>query len=220
MAARRERQQTIKIEQPCLLLVEGRDDFWFFQRIIERRGSEDIQVVQFYGRDRLGDFLTNVLVPRLRSSDTVKVIGVVRDADEFYDRAFQSVGDSLRLAGLPVPSAPLTYAEGMLDDVTIGVVAYVMPDNASQGELETLCLEAVREAAAMPCVSSFFECLDSIGHVPGKVDKARLGAFLSANPDDPNLRIGEAVAAGVIPWDSPAFASIHQFLDMLTSVDC
>ncbi len=220
MVAQHERQQTIKIEQPRLLLVEGTDDYWFFQRIIERRKDEDVQVISFGGKDKLGDFLTNILVPRIRSSDLVKDIGVTRDADEDYSRAFQSVGDSLRIAGLPVPSEPLIFAEGTLDDAAIRVAAYIMPDNASPGELETLCLEAVREAAAMPCVDRFFECLESISHVPGKEYKARLGAFLSSViTNDPNLRIGEAVASGVIPWDSPAFSIVHQFLDMLTEVN-
>jgi hypothetical protein len=219
MVARRERQPTIEIEQPCLLLVEGLDDDLFFQRVIERRGSEGIQIIRFCGKDNLGNFLTNVLVPRIKSSDVVKVIGVTRDADDDYSRAFQSVGGSLSIASLPVPSAPLIFAEGTLDDAAIRVAAYIMPDNASPGELETLCLEAVHEVAAMPCVDGFFACLESIGHIPAKIDKARLGAFLSSNINDPNLRIGQAIRAGAIPWDSPAFAGIHQFLDMLTAVD-
>ena len=219
MTAQRESQHTLKITQPVLLLVEGPDDDHFFQRIIERRENQGIQVVPYGGKDNLGNFLVNVLVPRLRSSDVVKAIGVTRDADCYYNRAFQSIDDSLRLAGLPSPTSPLTYAEGMLDDDPIRVAAYVMPDNASPGDLETLCLNAVSEAPAIPCVNRYFDCLQSIGHVPRQESKARLRAFLSANPDNPNLLIGQAVAADVIPWNSPVFAGINQFLDMLTSVN-
>ena len=219
MTSRRERQQTIKIIQPRLLLVEGRDDEIFFLRIIERREIEGIQVIPFYGKDNLGSFLTNVLVPGMNSSDGVKAIGVTRDADKDYTRAFQSVGDSLRYAGLPVPSGPLSFAEGTLEDATIQIAAYILPDNSSPGELETLCLEAVRGAPSMPCVDHFFECLASINHVPAKEDKARLGAFLSTEKDDPNLRIGQAILAGAIPWDSPVFGGIHQMLDLLASVN-
>lgn len=219
MPTRQEGPQSIHLEHPRLLLVEGTDDYWFFRRIIERRQSAGIQIIEFGGKDSLGEFLTNVLVPSVRATDIVRIIGIVRDADDFYDRAFQSVGDSVRRAGLPVPSAPLTYANGVLEHAAIQVAAYIMPDNNSPGELETLCLEAVRGAETMPCVEGFFECLDAIDNVPSKEDKARLGAFLSAYRDDPNLRIGEALSAGVIPWNSPAFDGVHQFLDMLDAAN-
>lgn len=221
MAAQRETRQKFRIEQPSLLLVEGPDDYWFFQRIIERRKregreSEGIQIAP-YGGDNFGNFLRDALVPQLISSDIVKTIGVTRDADEDYARAFQSIGDSLRRVGLPSPLLPLTLETGTFDGDAIQVVAYVMPDNASPGELETLCLQAVRDSAVIPCVDRFHECLISIGHVSDDAYKTRLGAFLSANPDKPNLLIGQAIEANVIPWNSPAFEGIHQLLDMLAS---
>ena len=213
------REQTIVIEQPRLLLVEGRDEYWFFRRIMESRKVEGIQIVEFQGKDSLGNFLANILVPAISPPDTVEAIGVVRDADESYARAFQSIGDSLRISELPVPSGPLTYAEGMLYDSAIRVAAYVMLDNASPGDLETLCLNAVSQSPAMPCVDRYFSCLREIDRLPRQESKARLRAFLSANTENPNLLIGQAIAAGVIPWDSAAFAGIHQLLDMLASVD-
>ena len=215
MAMRQEGSQVIHLERPSLLLVEGTDDYWFFRRIIERRKSDGIQIIEFGGKDTLGEFLTNILVPRVRATDIVRIIGIVRDADDFYDRAYQSVGDSLKRAGLPVPQGPLTYANGILDDATIRTAAYIMPDNSSPGDLETLCLQAVRDAPAIPCVDGYFDCLESIGHVPLQESKARLQAFLAANPDNPTLRIGEAIAAGVIPWEGPAFNDVRKFLDML-----
>lgn len=220
MVSWRERRQTLRIEQPNLLLVEGRDDFWFFQQMLSKRGIEGIQVVEYGGKDGLGEFLVDPLVKGLISSSVVvRTIGVTRDADDSYGRAFQSVGDSLRRAGLPVPSAPLAYSNGTLDDSPIRVVAHIVPDNSSSGDLESLCLNAVADAAAMPCVVRYFQCLQSIDQVPRQESKARLGAFLSANLDNPNLLIGQAVAAGVIPWDSPAFDGIHKFLDLLASAD-
>ena len=212
-------QPAANVEHPFLLLVEGTDDYWFFRRIMERRQSENIQIIQFNGKDNLGNFLVNALVPSIMSSDVVKAIGIIRDADDSYARAFQSVGDSLRRAGLPVPSAPLSPREGTLSDAAIRVVAYILPDNRSTGDLEVLCLGAVSRAAAMPCVAGYFDCLGSIDHIPRQESKARLSVFLSANQDNPNLLIGQAVAAGVIPWDSPVFDNIHQFLDVLASIN-
>ena len=207
-------QANISIEQSRLLLVEGSDDEWFFRRMMEKRTLSGVQIFQYSERGTLGDFLTDVLILNPDFS-RVNIVGVVKDADNSYQQALQSVGDSCRLAGLPVPSGPLTYAEGSLNDSTIRVVAYVMPDNSSQGDLETLCLNALSSTVAMPCVDHFFSCLQSIDHIPRQESKARLRAFLSANPDNPNLLIGQAIAAGVIPWNSPAFDGIHQLLNML-----
>ena len=219
MVTQRKNQQPLSLDNPHLLLVEGLDDDVFFQRIIDRRGDTSIQILQFGGKDNLGEFLTITLAPILKSGTIVKTIGIVRDADDSYEKAFQSIGDSLRTAGLPSPSKPLTYAEGMLDDDAIRVVAYVMPDNNSPGDLESLCLKAVSESPAMDCVDRYFDCLKSINHVPRQESKARLRAFLTANPDNPNLLIGHAIAAGVLPWNSPAFAEIHKFLELLSAAE-
>jgi hypothetical protein len=208
-----------QIEHSRLLLVEGNDDVHFFRRIIDRRQSEGIQIIEFGGKHKLGEFLTNVLVPRVRATDIVRIIGVARDADDYYDRAFQSVGNSLRRAGLPVPNAPIVSANGMLDGAAMLATVYIMPDNGSPGDLEALCLDAVRDAPAVSCVDRYFECLQSVGRVPRQGSKARLRAFLSSNPDDPTLLTGNAIAAGVIPWDSPSFDDVHKFLDVLDAAD-
>ena len=216
-------QPTVGIEKPHLLLVEGNDDYWFFRRLIERRRKvndiqeTDVQIIRFVEKGKLTVFLANVIVPRLGdSSVSVQSLGVVRDADTNYPAAFQSVQGALQHARLPVPSVPTERARGTLPDAdAIGVVTYIMPDNNSPGDLETLCLEAVRGAPAMPCVDSYFECLQSIDHVPRQESKARLRAFLASHRENPTLRSGEAIAAGVIPWRSPAFDDVHKFLDML-----
>ena len=227
MVSSLQRPSNFRIEKPRLLLVEGNDDIQFFRRLIERRRGVNeiqqtgIQIDRFAESAKLSAFLASVIVPALeRSPLPVRVIGIVRDADSSYGSAFQSVQGALRHSNLPVPNAPSENAHGTLgggDDII--VVAYIMPDNRSPGDLETLCLEAARDALAMPCVNNYFDCLQSIGHVPAQENKARLRAFLAANRDDPTLLTGNAIAAGVIPWDSPAFAAVHQFLDMLDAVD-
>ncbi len=210
---------SFEIRQPRLLLVEGNDDIHFFRRIIERRGDEGVQIIEFGGKDQLGDFLTDILVPRIRATNIVRIIGVVRDADDYYDHAFQSVADSLRRAGLPIPAEPMVSANGVLDGAVILSSVYIMPDNASPGDLETLCLEAVQDSPAMACVESYMECLKAQGQSIQHERKARLHAFLASNTDDHTLQPGQAIDAGIIPWDSPAFDDVHKFLDMLDAAD-
>ena len=211
-------RRNTEIAKSWLLLVEGSDDRHFFQRLLERRRNTDIQVIEYGGSARLGAFLADTLVLDPGFSEMVEAIGVVSDADRSYQSAFDSVQGSLRRADMPVPAAPLTRADGEVQGTHIQVVTYIMPDNHSPGDLETLCLNAVNDAPAMPCVDRYFECLQSIDHVPRQESKARLRAFLASHQRDPTLRSGEAIAAGVIPWNSPAFNGVHQFLDMLDAV--
>ena len=215
MTSARRGQRNHRIEHPCLLLVEGNDEYHFFRRMIERRQKDGVQIIQYSEQAKLGSLLAGVIVPDPQFAALVRVVGVVKDADLCYERAFQSVQDSLRHANLPIPAAPLSYGDAVGGETAIKSIAYIMPDNGSQGDLETLCLAAVNDSPAITCVSRYFECLASINHVPRQVSKAKLGAFLSANLDKPNLRMGEAIAAGVLPWNSPAFQGVHQFLDMI-----
>ena len=219
MATSPRRPANFQIEQSRLLLVEGNDDVQFFRRIIARRRNRDIQIVEFGGKDKLGEFLTNVLVPRIRATDIVRIIGVVRDADKYYDRAFQSVGGSLRRAGVPVPNSSLTPVIGTLDGADIQVSVYIMPDNASSGDLETLILRAIEGSPALNCVENYIQCLNEQGLTIRHERKAKLHAFLASDTDDPTLQPGQAIDAGIIPWDSPAFDDVHKFLDMLDAAD-
>ena len=205
---------TVAIQQPRILLVEGPDDQAFFNNLIEKKQTPPLQIIQYSEQNKLGVFLRDVLTKSDQFSELVEVLGIVKDADTTYQSAFQSIQDSLRVANLPVPDAPLEVAEPSGDGIP-KVVAYVMPDNNSKGDLENLCLEAVRDHPALACVDQYFNCLHSKGYVPRQESKARLRVFLSANPDNPNLLIGQAIAAGVLPWDSPAFEDVHKFLDFL-----
>ena len=218
MVSQGQARQPANIVQPRLLLVEGNDDRHFFQRLIGQRRNPNIQVIEYSGVAQLGNFLANTIVIDPTFSELVEMVGVVRDADRDYQSAFASVQGALRHALLPVPNEPMTIETGSMDGANIRVSVYIMPDNGSQGDLETLCLEAVRDTAAVPCVDRYFDCLRSIDHVPRQESKARLRAFLASNPSNPNLQPGQAIDAGVIPWDSPAFAGVHQFLDMLDAV--
>ena len=95
---------------------------------------------------------------------------------------------------------------GMADD---------LPDCANPGMLETLCLEAVGDDPAVPCVQQYLACLEQRGlDPPGNLHKARLHAFLASRPR-PQLLLGQAAHAGYWPWSSPAFDLVKEFLRAL-----
>ena len=180
------------------LLVEGRDEELFFVAFLRSLQMQDVQIRNYQGKDRLGNYLATFT--GLSDLDQVQAIGIVRDADTSSSSAFQSVQSALRNTGLPVPRQPLQPSTG------IPVVSvFIMPDNNRNGALEQLCLSALADDPAMPCVENFLQCVnDSVPAGPQDQAKAQIHAFL-ASREDPELRLGEAAQRGYIPWDNPGF---------------
>jgi hypothetical protein len=195
-----------EINRPVQLLVEGRDALVFFSAFLRYLGITAIQLQNFGGINELGPFLK-----ALRDSpgflERVGCLGVIRDAESDPGAAFQSVCSALRNAGLPVPPRPRTRAGA---DPSIAVL--ILPDEGTDGMLETLCLRAVAEDPARPCVDDYFTCLsETLTALPRNLHKAKIHAFLASRPKS-DLQLGQAASAGYFDWANPAFGEVRQFL--------
>ena len=194
------------VNRPKQLLVEGRDDERFFGAFLRYLGiSGDIQIRAYGGKYRIGSFL-GILAEAI-AFDPVQSIGIVMDADNSAASAFQSIRDNLWNAGLPVPENLVIPAPG-----PPAVSAFVLPDNSGNGELESLCLTALANDPAMPCVDDFINCVNSeVSYTLRKPAKARMHAFL-ASRERAYLRFGEFAEGSAFPWRNPAFDQLADFL--------
>ncbi|MGH9755046.1 MAG: DUF3226 domain-containing protein [Blastocatellia bacterium] len=191
------------------LLVEGRDAVAFFAALLKHLGLSEVQIQNFGGINELRPFLKAL---RNESGFWGKVssLGVIRDAENNPQGAFQSVRDSLLAADLPAPAKTIVSA-GAGPQVSV----LILPDAATPGMLESLCLAAVEKDQAFQCVDQYFNCLkQQMTVLPNNLTKARLHAFLSSRPK-PDLLVGEAASAGYFPWNHPAFSQAKQFLQGL-----
>lgn len=193
------------VREPKLLFVEGREEELLLGAFLRELGIVQVQIQNCRGKDNLGRLLA--AVAQDADFEMVRSIGIVRDADNSAQSAFQSVQDSLRNAGLAVPNDYVTSAAG-----PPRTSAFIMPDNGSNGALEQLCLAALTEDPAMPCVEEFLTCVNGRLTVPPRdQQKARIHAFL-ASREDSELRLGEAAQRGYIDWNHAAFNDLAQFL--------
>jgi hypothetical protein len=195
----------LRILKPKLLIVEGRDDECFFCALIEHLGIGDIQVAGIGGKDKIRINLKGLT----KDPDFPKVgsLGIVRDADTDPVAAFQSVRDSLKASGLPSPRKPLSPIKGPPK-----VNVMIIPSHKRQGALEDLCLEAITDNPAMPCVDQYFDCLGRQNvDSPKNLSKARVRVFLSSR-EDPTLPLGISAQKGCWPLNNKAFATIRKFL--------
>ncbi len=204
-----DQKEPVKVEQPNVLIVEGKEEKLFFDELIEHLKLQKIQIMPIGGKDKLRSRLKALV----STPDFSKVVslGIVRDADTDPDAAFQSVCDALRVAKLPAPDRPLVPIPG-----NPRVTVMVLPGDNESGMLEDLCLKSVAQDPAMPCVERYFECLQQNNILPDNMSKAKVQAFLASRPKT-GLRLGEAAEKGYWPWDENIFEQVRIFLQQLYS---
>jgi hypothetical protein len=199
---------SIQINRPYVLLVEGKEEVKFFKAFLDRLGLNEVQVLTYGGKQRLQEFLK--ALGAFRGTDQIKILGIERDADNDAKGAFQSVQGSLKKNGYPCPKNQLQLAGG-----SPAVVVMILPGNGREGMLEDLCLESVKRDPAVACLDEYFRCLNKAGLKKSKnISKARVHAFL-ASREIPDKRLGEAAQAKYWRLDSGAFRELKKFILMV-----
>lgn len=192
-----------------LLLVEGKSARIFFEAFLTHLGlTNDVQVQDFQSRDNRAALIRALAAtPGFADVDS---FGIVIDAEDNPAGTFQSLRHHLGQASLAIPSAHAQFVHGK---PRTGF--FVLPDGASEGMLETLCLRAVAADPALPCIDEFFNCLTQHGvAAPQNPTKARMQAYLASRVRSEFL-VGSAARAGIWPWASDAFAEARRFLSDL-----
>jgi hypothetical protein len=195
------------IIKPRLLIGEGDDEVFFFEALLEHLNLDDVQAEKYGGKDNLSRYLREL--PNRPGYERVVMLGVTRDADTDCADTFDRIRGALASNKFPVPAGCGQIVQG-----SPGVGVFVMPDNARPGMLEDLCLDAVRDDPAFPCLDQYFQCLAAAGRQPGVIAKAHVHAWLAAQLE-PDKRLGEAAKARYWPLDHPALAALRDFLCML-----
>jgi hypothetical protein len=199
----------IEIKEPTVLVVEGKEEVFFFEAFIKHLGIRNIQIVDMEGKTNLRARL-KALIDSPGFRRIVVSLGLVRDANAQPASTLHSVQDTLRALGLPVPDRPLTTA-GIKPRVTV----LILPDEKTPGMLEDVCLKSVIKDLAMFCVEQYFKCLQEQGiPLPHNESKARIQVFLASKPEA-GKRLGEAAQAGYWPWEDNSFEQIKEFLQQI-----
>ena len=121
-----------------VLFCEGKDAKGFFAGLRRHLQVDVVRIEDIRGRDRLGPRLRAVL--QGEGGQLVERVAVTLDAHTNPDGAFQAIQDALVAAGWPRPVRPLE--EVVCGNDGRAVMAMVLPDSESEGQLEELCLRA------------------------------------------------------------------------------
>jgi hypothetical protein len=198
----KEKEKPIEIEKKNLILPEGKDAYLFCIWAYQGFGAADIQVLNFGGIAELRPYLKMLI--NLPNYEKVKTIVIARDAEKDSSAAVQSVKDSLKNAGLSVPEKPFEFA-GSLPKIACMIFHGFIKDasgkeSLSNGTLEDLCLEIVKNDPAFECVEHYMNCLEKKSYKPTHPHKAKLHAYLAGKDGFAGLKIGEAARVGAWDW--------------------
>ncbi|MYF97239.1 MAG: hypothetical protein F4210_17420 [Holophagales bacterium] len=146
----------------------------------------------------------------------LRVLGILRDADEEPAARVQSTIDAIERAGLPAASQA-----GIFTDTEPSTGFFLLPDHERPGSIETLCKEAVLDEPEAECVSAYLDCVErrrgSNWSTANRRDKAFVYSYMAAlvRPTDDT-----EVAAWRDAWDLTAsvFQPLRLFLDRLTDL--
>lgn len=218
------------IDKERLLLVEGKDEEIFFNKLFILEKISNIQVLAFDGKDNLStDKFIDYFIGSLNSVDLkIKAVSIVLDCDK------GAIQDCIKLVNAFVDkvnehkSHNSSNEEAVVFDkiekinqfttakTPLGL--YVMPDCESEGALENLCLKAVMHQQFMPCVEDFIKCLKAKHNISHEHKRKTLAYFAASSEKGKPKRMHEGIEDDLFDLTSNIFDDVKYFLKQLHEV--
>ncbi|MGC8560464.1 MAG: DUF3226 domain-containing protein [Phycisphaerae bacterium] len=211
-----------------MLLVEGKDEVGFFEALLGKLPHSEVQVIDVGGKDKFdGRFEALVKLPGFAN---VERIGIVRDAEESYAGAIQSVQGTLARHRLPVPAS----GGEVIANGSMRVGCWVMPNNSDPASIETICWGIIDSKDQRRRCTRIFTWLLRLRipssaqasqdtglpatgpYLPANLDKVRMQAYMGSL-HKPMRELGTAARAGVWNLEHRHLSTIRNFLAELFS---
>lgn len=205
----------------CLLLVEGKDECYFFESYIKYLSEnnyltkEKIQILDVGGKDKFKSNFKVLHGDVDGNFRNITRIGFVRDADENSDGAFKSIQNILKeYSEIP---CPLSREENINETNALHTGIFIMPDNSSKGALENLVLETVKDKKEYKCVENFIDCIPKYKTSnKNKIAKASILAYLASQKNVVNS-LGVGAQKGYWDFEHVSLTQLRDFIIKLFS---
>ncbi len=200
------RDQSIK--RPVAHCRGGDDYFHSLLPILDGpREFDDVQLWDFSGIPFGSAARWVSLFKTLKGYDTVRAIGLIRDAEEDAAAKADELRGAFRNAGLAVPPNP-----GQIMPATPSTGYLIIPSGQPSGCIEDAFLDAVLPEAQIACARKFLECVDRLERNNAWRSKVLVHSLISAS-DKPSSTLGQSVKQGKL-WDfiRPSLSAILDFV--------
>lgn len=194
----------LEIKKNKLILVEGKDAFWFFIAVLKEKGLiEDKQVMDFGGITELESFLQALML--VNGFDDVETIVIVRDAELNAGDAQRSIHRIVKKNLKIELTNPFEFINDQKKVAYMLFPGYDEAGNLRNGTLEDLCLSMVDENHLLNSSKEFIDTLSE--HNSFKyLHKTQLHTYLSINDSYVGSKLGEASRIGAWNWDHSNFS--------------
>lgn len=202
----KEKPRLKKIHCHKVLIVEGKDECVFFEVLLDYLGIEGVEIHDAGGKTNYEDRIPALM--STRGFDEVEIIGVVRDADDNVDGAFNAIKNLMIHLGFSPPDTNYTFKNG---NPNIGI--YILPGNSKNGMLEDLCLSTVNGHPVMGHVDDFIDMAASLPACsPKNHSKTKTQVFLASMP---KIACSVGLGAKMKYWDfdSDELKELKTFLE-------
>ena len=197
-------------EPPKLLLVEGVDD----KHVVEHLCRKLVPDLVFRCQETGGsDPLLKAISPAMRPLERI-ALGIVMDANDDLAARWQAIGHRLRGADVQLPEQPAHGGTVIDGEPRVGV--WLMPDNATPGELENFVAALVpKDDSVWPLAERYINGIPSEHRrfSPRKELRAKLHAWLATRQEP--RKMGAAI--GTAELDAGG-ALAGQFADWLRTL--
>ena len=201
-----------RIETPPakLLLVEGQDDKHVAEHLRRRLASD----LTFQCEDKGGSGPLLDAIDVEIATDGRVALGIVMDANDDLATRWQAIGHRLRGTDVQLPEQPAHGGTVIDSEPRVGV--WLMPDNATPGELENFVAELVpKDDPVWPLAERYIDGIPSEHRPfsPRKELRAKLHAWLATRQEP--RKMGAAI--GTAELDAGG-ALAGQFADWLRTL--
>jgi hypothetical protein len=133
--------------------------------------------------------------------EKVRSLGIARDAETDPVGAKQSVETAIAGANLK----------------NVRVSTFILPDEHSSGNVETLCIRSVQNEEVYACVAEFFECVKrkDVKLPDGPALYKHYAQVFMATKHEPQMFPGKAAYKHMWPLDGDVFRPLREFLAAL-----
>lgn len=192
-----------------LVLCEGKDEIAVITELCKAREIGGLTVEHYGGIPNVWNVIEQLPKRPAYAQKEIESLAILMDGDDDPDAAWQRLCDVVR-KHLKV-SLP---GRGRFAGDKPQVAGYVIAGVEGKGMLEDLCLRAVSGTPGFNCLDEFFRCMAEKTDKKEYHAKARFRAWMSTQSDY-DLGVGLAATRGHLPWESPAFDPLVEFLRTL-----
>lgn len=197
---------TARQECPFLIFVEGKDDAYFLDKILEEIGASPklVGVIIVEGNQCFSNAIS--LFKKSPSFRRAKRIAIIRDADSNPKLALKNTNDVFtKEFKQTVEHAKITTNE------SLQLAQFIIPNDTEIGDLEKLCLSTIAGSDLDTSVNAYLSNIQKNGKL-NQINKRKVQVFLAGVPDDICRGAGLGFKKGFFDTSHKSLAPLKSFL--------